>query len=204
VEIVAIASESLSEFPVNSILSSITLCSHGWSKKDRRLLETLITAESNDMGRSLIKGVADDGDATMEEKRLESFQKSIIHSVKEEIKAGRMKSSRKIALSYMSVIDIAVGYDKNLFAIKEISALIKNMSMDSIWQVWTIPEYLESFWLNHLGKIYDNLDLENHPEKVSTIESFICITYSAIVDKEFQNSSSPQTTANLLYCIGCI
>jgi hypothetical protein len=205
-EIQVIASESFAEFPSEIILSTINpIDSYSFSKKDRKLLEVLLSVESLDMGRGLLKGnqVTVDGDAGIETKGLLSFKTSIINSVKNEIKAGRMKATRKIALSYLSLVDCTFSQDQNILAGKEISAVIKNMNLDSIWQLWNITEYLESFWLNYLGKLYDNLDLPNHSEKNSKIESIMSFTYSVTVGEALQQSSSPQSTSNLLYCLGC-
>lgn len=206
-QIQAIASESLAEFSSEIILSAINpIYSYSFSKKDRKLLEVLLLAESMDMGRGLLKGnqVNEDGDAGIETKRLLSFKMSIINSVKNEIKAGRMKSTRKIALSYLYLVDSNCAQDQNILAGKEISAVIKNMNLDSIWQIWNITDYLESFWLHYLGKLYDNLDLPNHAEKVSKIESTMSFTYSIIVGEALQHSSSPQITSNLLYSLGSL
>lgn len=202
-----VASGSLSQFPVDSILSVIRpIQNYKFSRKDIQLLTRLIAAESQSMRRGLFKGnlAAAIGDSSEEQKRLISFKKSILTSVQNEINNGRMKSARKIALSFLSIIDCPFTKSRNLLQVRELSSFIKNMTFDSIWQLIYMNNYLEFFWNNYLGKLYDELDFENHSAKMNEIENIISDTYSVGINELFKDSSSPQTASNILFCFGCI
>lgn len=200
------AVESLSKFPVDIIMGILgPIHNYAFTGKDIKLLERLITAESQSMRRGLFKGnqAADIGDSSDEQKRLMAFKRSILNSVRDELNTGRIKTTRKTALCFLSIIEPPFTKVGNLLALKDMAAIIKNMNLDSIWQLIHINEYLEFFWHNYLGKFYDELEIKNHSEKVNEIETIISSTYSLALEELLPNSSSPQMTSNILFCLAC-
>ena len=131
------------------------------------LLRRLINAEASNMRRGLLKGdriAGQEKEISDEEKMVNNFKKSIMGSVRKEIAAGRMNPTRKSALCFLSVVDCPFITAKDLLELREAVLVIKNMNMDSIWQILNICDFLENFWSCYLCNLYENSKGASHVE----------------------------------------